>query len=218
MKVRRAFVQPEQSLSMRRQCEILAVNRSSLYYETVHPDPEELALMRRIDALHLEFPFFGSRRIARELREVGLVVNRKRVQRLMRIMDIEAIAPKPNTLDSSFCVEALHEALSRFGQPEIFNTDQGVQFTAEAFTSVLLERGIKISMDGKGRCIDNVFIERLWRSLKYEDVYLNDYDNPVDARAGIGCYLGFYNDRRMHQALGYQTPSSFYDGLLPEAA
>ena len=279
MKVRRAFVQPEQSLSMRRQCEILAVNRSSLYYETVHPDPEELALMRRIDALHLEFPFIGSRRIARELREVGLVVNRKRVQRLMRIMDIEAIAPKPNTsrrepehpvypyllrnlsicrvnqvwaadityiplargsaylvaimdrysrrvlswrlsntLDSSFCVEALHEALSRFGQPEIFNTDQGVQFTAEAFTSVLLERGIKISMDGKGRCIDNVFIERLWRSLKYEDVYLNDYDNPVDARAGIGCYLGFYNDRRMHQALGYQTPSSFYDGLLPEAA
>jgi putative transposase len=279
MKVRRAFVQPEQSLSMRRQCEILAVNRSSLYYETVHPDPEELALMRRIDALHLEFPFFGSRRIARELREVGLVVNRKRVQRLMRIMDIEAIAPKPNTsrrepehpvypyllrnlsicrvnqvwaadityiplargsaylvaimdwysrrvlswrlsntLDSSFCVEALHEALSRFGQPEIFNTDQGVQFTAEAFTSVLLERGVKISMDGKGRCIDNVFIERLWRSLKYEDVYLNDYDNPVDARAGIGCYLGFYNDRRMHQALGYQTPASFYDGLLPEAA
>ena len=279
MKVRRAFVQPEQSLSMRRQCEILAVNRSSLYYETGHPDPEELALMRRIDALHLEFPFIGSRRIARELREVGLVVNRKRVQRLMRIMDIEAIAPKPNTsrrepehpvypyllrnlsicrvnqvwaadityiplargsaylvaimdwysrrvlswrlsntLDSSFCVEALHEALSRFGQPEIFNTDQGVQFTAEAFTSVLLEHGVKISMDGKGRCIDNVFIERLWRSLKYEDVYLNDYDNPVDARAGIGCYLGFYNDRRMHQALGYQTPASFYDGLLPEAA
>ena len=96
-----------------------------------------------------------------------------------------------NTLDSSFCVEALLEALSRFGQPEIFNTDQGAQFTADAFTSVLLARGIKISMDGKGRCIDNVFIERLWRSLKYEDVYLNDYDNPVDARGGIDRYLGF---------------------------
>ena len=279
MKVRRAFVQPDQSLSMRRQCEILAVNRSSLYYEGVGADPEELALMRRIDELHLEFPFFGSRRIGQELREVGLVVDRKRAQRLMRIMDIEAIAPKPNTsrrepehpvypyllrnlsicrvnqvwaadityiplahgfaylvaimdwysrrvlswrlsntLDSSFCVEALLEALSRFGQPEIFNTDQGAQFTADAFTSVLLARGIKISMDGKGRCIDNVFIERLRRSLKYEDVYLNDYDNPVDARGGIDRYLGFYNDRRKHQALGHQTPASFYDGLLPEAA
>jgi len=264
---------------MRRQCEILGVNRSSVYYEAVAQDPDELELMRRIDELHLEFPFLGSRRIARELRDAGQPVNRKRVQRLMRIMDIEAIAPKPNTsrrepehpvypyllrnlsicrvnqvwaadityiplargsaylvaimdwysrrvlswrlsntLDSSFCVEALQEALSRFGQPEIFNTDQGSQFTAEAFTSVLLERGIKISMDGKGRCIDNVFIERLWRSLKYEDVYLNDYDNPVDARAGIGCYLGFYNDRRKHQALGYQTPASFYDGLLPKVA
>ena len=123
-----------------------------------------------------------------------------------------------NTLDSSFCVEALLEALSRFGQPEIFNTDQGAQFTADAFTSVPLARGIKISMDGKGRCIDNVFIERRWRSLKYEDVYLNDYDNPVDARGGIDRYLGFYNDRRKHQALGHQTPASFYDGLLPEAA
>lgn len=279
MKVRRAFVQPNQSLSMRRQCEILAVNRSSLYYESVDPDPDELALMRRIDELHLEYPFFGSRRIARELRDAGQPVNRKRVQRLMRIMGIEAIAPKPNTsrrepehpvypyllrnlsicrvnqvwaadityiplargfaylvaimdwhsrrvlswrlsnsLDSSFCVEALLEALSRFGQPEIFNTDQGAQFTADAFTRVLLERGIKISMDGRGRCIDNVFIERLWRSLKYEDVYLNDYETPVDARAGIGCYLEFYNDRRKHQALGYQTPASFYDGLFPEAA
>ncbi len=123
-----------------------------------------------------------------------------------------------NTMDSSFCIEALHEALSRFGQPEIFNTDQGSQFTAEAFTSVLLARGIKISMDGKGRCIDNVFVERLWRSLKYEEVYLNDYDNLVEARAGIRRYFGFYNDRRQHQALGYQTPASFYDGLVREAA
>lgn len=235
--------------------------------------------MRRIDELHLKWPFFGSRRISHELRTTGLVVNRKRVQRLMRIMGLEGVAPKPNTsrpapehpvypyllrnlpinrpnqvwaadityiplargfaylvaimdwysrrvlawrlsnsLDTAFCVEALEDALARFGQPEIVNTDQGSQFTAEAFTQVLLARGIKISMDGKGRCLDNVFVERLWRSLKYEEVYLNDYDNLVDARAGIGSYLTFYNGHRPHQALGYQTPAGFYDGLLKQAA
>jgi len=229
--------------------------------------------------LHLEFPFYGSRRISRELRSQGLVVNRKRVQRLMRIMGLEALAPKPNTsqpapehpvypyllrklsigrpnqvwaadityvplahgfaylvaimdwysrrvlswrlsnsLDTSFCVEALEDALARFGRPEIFNTDQGSQFTSEAFTQLLLDRGVKISMAGKGRCIDNVFVERLWRSVKYEEVYLNDYDNLVDARAGIGRYFTFYNDRRPHQALGYQTPAGFYDALLRQAA
>jgi putative transposase len=260
---------------MRRQCEILGINRSTLYYKSSRPDPEELELMRRIDELHLEFPFYGSRRIARELRAKGVVANRKRVQRLMRIMDIEGIAPKPNTsrpasdhpvypyllrglsisrpnqvwaadityipltrgfaylvvimdwysrrvlswrlsntLDGSFCVEALQEALSRFGQPEIFNSDQGCQFTAEAFTDALLTRGIKISMDGKGRCIDNVFVERVWRSLKYEEVYLSDYDDLVEARAGIRRYLDFYNYRRGHQKLGYQTPAGFYDGLV----
>jgi putative transposase len=264
---------------MRRQCELLGISRSSLYYESVGPDPEDLALMRRIDELHLEFPFFGSRRVARELRKLGLLANRKRVQRLMRLMGIEAIAPKPNTSrpapehavypyllrgltidrpnqvwaadvtyiplargfaylvvimdwcsrrvlswrlsntpDSAFCVEALEEALLRFGCPEIFNTDQGAQFTASAFTGVLLDRGVKISMDGKGRCIDNVFVERLWRSLKYEEVYLKDYDSLVEARAGIRAYLEFYNDRRQHQALGHQTPASFYDCLISEAA
>ena len=279
MKTRRGFVRPSDSLSMRRQCEMLGVNRSSLYYQSVGPDPEELELMRRIDELHLEFPFYGSRRIARELRAQGLVANRKRVQRAMRIMDIEAIAPKPNTsrrepehavypyllrglsidrpnqvwaadityiplahgfaylvaimdwcsrrvlswqlsntLDSAFCLEALEEALSRFGRPEIFNTDQGSQFSAEAFTGVLLAREVKISMDGKGRCIDNVFVERLWRSLKYEEVYLNDYENLVEARAGIGRYFDFYNNRRPHTALGHQAPASFYDSLLRKAA
>jgi putative transposase len=279
MKTRRGFVQARDPLSMRRQCELLGVNRSSLYYEHVAPDAEGLDLMRRIDELHLKFPFFGSRRMARELRARGLAANRKRIQRLMRIMEIEAVAPKPNTsrpapehpvypyllrglsidrpnqvwaadityiplahgfaylvaimdwhsrrvlswrlsntLDSSFCVEALEEALFRFGQPDIFNTDQGAQFTAKVFTSVLLGRGVKVSMDGKGRCIDNVFVERLWRSLKYEEVYLNDYDDLIEARAGIRCYFEFYNDRRQHQALGYQTPASFYDGLLREAA
>jgi len=235
--------------------------------------------MRRLDELHLSYPFYGSRRMAWDLRREGIVVNRKRVQRLMRVMDLEAIAPRPNTsraepehpvypyllrnlticrpnqvwaadityiplargfaylvaimdwysrrvlswrlsntLDTSFCIEALEEALSRFDQPEIFNTDQGSQFTAGAFTSVLLERGVKISMDGKGRCIDNVFVERLWRSLKYEEVYLNDYNDLVEARAGIGRYLSFYNLRRPHQALGYQTPTSFYDSLVRVAA
>jgi putative transposase len=264
---------------MRRQCEMLGVNRSSLYYESVGPDPEELELMRHIDELHLEFPFYGSRRIARELRSRGLVANRKRVQRLMRVMGIEAIAPKPNTsrpapehevypyllrglsidrpnqvwaadityiplargfaylvaimdwcsrrvlswrlsntLDSSFCVEALNEALRHFARPAIFNTDQGAQFTADDFTGVLIERDVKISMDGKGRCTDNVFVERLWRSLKYEEVYLNDYDDLVEARAGIGRYFEFYNNRRRHQALGHQTPTSFYDCLVSEAA
>lgn len=279
MKTRRGLVQPSESLSMRRQCEILGVNRSSLYYESVRPDPEELELMRRIDELHLEFPFYGSRRMAWELRSRGFVANRKRIQRLMRIMDIEAIAPKPNTsrpapehpvypyllrglsicrpnqvwatdityiplargfaylvvimdwysrrvlswrlsntLDSSFCVDALHEALSCFDRPQIFNSDQGSQFTADDFTSELLARGVKISMDGKGRCIDNVFVERLWRSLKYEEVYLNDYDDLVEARAAIGRYLDFYNNRRPHQTLGYQAPAAFYDGLAPAAA
>lgn len=279
MSQRRTLVGPDPDVSVRRQCEILALNRSSLYYKSVDIDPEELELMRRIDELHLKYPFFGSRRISQELRTQGLVVNRKRVQRLMRIMDLEGVAPKPNTsrpapehpafpyllrnltvsrpnqvwaadityiplargfaylvaimdwysrrvlawrlsnsLDTAFCVEAVEDALARFGQPEIFNTDQGSQFTAQDFTQVLRARGIKISMDGKGRCLDNVFVERLWRSLKYEEVYLNDYDNLVEARSGIGRYFAFYNDRRPHQALGYQTPAGFFDGLLKQAA
>ena len=265
--------------SLRRQCELLALNRSGLYYERAGLYSEDLALMRRIDELHLKYPFYGSRRMSRQLRNEGQVVNRKRVQRLMRIMGLEGLAPKPNTskpapehavypyllrglsitrpnhvwatdityvplahgfaylvaimdwatrrvlawrlsntLDSAFCVEALEEALARFGRPEIFNTDQGSQFTADAFTKVLLARDVKISMDGKGRCIDNVFVERLWRSVKYEEVYLNAYDDLVEARAGIGRYLSFYNDRRPHQALGYQTPASFYDSLFRQAA
>jgi len=113
-----------------------------------------------------------------------------------------------NTLDSSFCIEALQEAFERFGQPEIFNTDQGAQFTADAFTKPLRDRGIAISMDGKGRCLDNVFVERLWRSLKYEEVYLHAYDTVAEARASIGRYFAFYNEQRPHQALGYQTPAA----------
>jgi len=122
-----------------------------------------------------------------------------------------------NTLDSSFCVEALDDALSRHGAPEIFNTDQGAQFTAEAFTKPLRSRGVAISMDGKGRCIDNVFVERLWRSLKYEEVYLHAYEDGAEARAGIARYFAFYNDERPHQALGYQTPEAFHRRLSKAA-
>jgi putative transposase len=235
---------------------------------------EELALMRRIDELHLKRPFYGSRLLSVTLRGEGREANRKRVQRLMRLMSIESMAPKPNTsephpehvvypyllrnlhisrsdhvwatdityipmragfvylvaimdwysrrvlswrlsntLDSAFCVDALEEAIERFGPPAIFNTDQGAQFTADAFTRVLRERGIAISMDGKGRYLDNVFVERLWRSVKYEEVYLHAYENVAEARAGIGRYLGFYNDERPHQALGYQTPAAFHQAM-----
>ena len=274
------MVDPKQpQVSVRRQCELLGVSRSGLYYEPEPTDPEQLALMRRIDELHLKYPFYGSRKISDALRKEGLPANRKRVQRLMRLMGLEAIAPKPktseprrehvtypyllrglaicranqvwatdityipmkdgfvylvaimdwysrrvlswrlsNTLDSNFCVDALEEALSRFGSPEIFNTDQGAQFTAEAFTQPLRDRGIAISMDGKGRCLDNVFVERLWRSLKYEEVYLHAYGNVQDARAGIGRYFAFYNSERPHQALGYQTPGAFYRGARARAA
>jgi putative transposase len=276
---RRAKVDPQAELSVRRQCELLRVSRSGLYYEAVGTSQDQLELMRRMDEIHLALPFYGSRKLSLALRAEGHQVNRKCVQRLMRLMGLESIAPKPNTsephpehpiypyllrglaisrpdqvwasdityipmktgflylvaimdwysrrvlawrlsntLESSFCVDALEEALSRFGLPTIFNTDQGSQFTAEAFTKPLRDRGIAISMDGKGRCIDNVFVERLWRSLKYEEVYLHVYDTPQQARAGIGQYIVFYNEKRPHQALGYQTPDAFHRGLAHRAA
>ncbi len=278
MKQRRAMVEPDADLSVRRQCEVLGINRSGLYYEPAATSTDELALMRRIDELHLEHPFYGSRKIAQALSLEGRATNRKCVPRLMRVMGLEAMAPKPNTsraapehptypyllrnlkitqinqvwatdityiplaqgfaylvaiidwysrlvlawrlsntLDTSFCIEALQEALWRYGQPEIFNTDQGAQFTADAFTRVLRDAGVKISMDGKGRCLDNVFVERLWRSLKYEEVYLHAYASVHEARAGIGRYFKFYNGRRPHQALGYQTPQAYYRGLVQAA-
>jgi len=228
-------------LSVRHQCALLGLARSGVYRRPRAPDPDDLAMMRRIDALYLELPFYGSRRMTWTLKAEGHVVNRKRVQRLMRLMGLEAMVPRPgtsrpapghkvypyllrrlaitrpnqvwaadityipmargflylvaimdwasravlawrlsNTLDSAFCLEALGEALSRYGRPEIFNTDQGAQFTAAAFTGRLEEAGIAISMDGRGRWLDNVFIERLWRSLKYEEVHLKVY---ADGRA-----------------------------------
>lgn len=279
MKARRRLIGPDEQPSIRRQCEILGVGRSSVYYVPVEPDAEELELMRRIDEIHLEFPFYGSRSIARALRNKGWRVNRKRVQRLMRLMGLESVAPKPNTskpneqhpvypyllrgvtidrpnqvwaadityiplargfaylvaimdwhsrrvlswrlsntLDAVFCVEALQEALSRFGRPEIFNSDQGSQFTAKDFTDVLLAAGVKISMDGKGRCIDNVFVERLWRSLKYEDVYIRDYASLAQAQEGIANWIRFYNETRPHQALDNRTPMDVYRDIDKAAA
>jgi putative transposase len=243
----------------------LGLAHSTCYYRPVGESAENLALMRRIDELYLRTPFYGSRKFA-EL----LGVNRKRVQRLMRVMGIEAIYPKrrttwpatgqqiypyllrnvavtrpdqvwssdityvplrhgflylaavldwhsryvlawrlSNTLTGSFCVEALDEALSH-AQPEIFNTDQGSQFTATTFTSRLQSRGVTISMDGRGRAIDNVFIERLWRSVKYEEVYLKDYENGWEAEASLSAYFRFYNHERIHQSLGYRPPAEVY--------
>lgn len=276
---RRSFIAPALAPSLRRQCELLGVSRSSLYYEAVLPDEEELTLMRRMDELHLKHPFFGSRMLTETLKREGHYVNRKRIQRLMRLMGLESVAPKPstsdpspehpvypyllrnlpinrinqvfaadityipmaqgfaylvaiidwysrrvlawrlsNTMDTDFCVEALSEVLERYGCPDIFNTDQGSQFTSNEFTGVLLENNIKISMDGKGRYLDNIFVERLWRSLKYEEVYLNPYDSVQEARGGIGHYFEFFNTERPHQALGYQTPASFYDGFRQTVA
>jgi putative transposase len=265
------LVEPEHpDLSIRRQCELLGISRASWYYEPVGESEENLRLMRRIDEQYTRAPFYGSRRMAAWLQREGYQVNRKRVSRLMQLMGIEAVYPKPNlsraeeghkiypyllrgmeieranqvwstdityipmahgfvylvavmdwysrfvlswvlslTMELEFCVEALRRALRR-GYPEIFNSDQGSQFTSEQFTGELEARHIAVSMDGRGRCLDNIFIERLWRSLKYEEVYLKNYELVSEAHAGIGRYFRFYNYERLHASLGYQTPASIY--------
>lgn len=257
-------------LSVRRQCELLGLSRSSLYYEAADETAENLRLMRMIDEEYTAHPFLGSRRMTRWLVERGETVNRKRVQRLLRLMGLEAIYPKPrlsaagrghriypyllrgvrierpdqvwstdityvplargfmylaaiidwfsryvlawrlsNTLDGSFCLEMLEEALSR-GRPEVFNTDQGVQFTAAAWTGRLESAGAAVSMDGKGRCLDNVFVERLWRTVKYEDIYLWRYEGVPELQRGLGRYFPYYNEERLHQSLDYRTPAAVY--------
>jgi len=258
-------------LSLSRQCEVLSISRSSLYYTAKGENAVNLALMRRIDGLFLKYPFYGSRQMARQLRRDGLCVGRHRVRRLMRLMGLEAIyqaprtsAPHPahrvypyrlkgmaidrpnhvwcadityvpvqrgflylvaimdwatrhvlawrlsNSMDAGFCVEALNEALACYGHPEIFNTDQGSQFTSLDFTGALGNAGIRISMDGRGRCMDNIFIERLWRSLKYEAVYLHELTDGFVAERVIGEWIGFYNTERPHSTFDGRTPAEAF--------
>jgi putative transposase len=259
-------------ISIRRQCELLGVNRAGLYYQALGESEESLMLMRLMDEEYTRRPFYGSRRLTEWLGGLGHQVGRNRVKRLMRVMGIEAIYPKPKlsqpeeahkiypyllkgvevtrvnqvwstdityirmaggfvylvavmdwysryvlsweisvTMELDFCVEALKRALRR-GRPEIFNSDQGSQFTSNKFTGELKKRGIPISMDGRGRCFDNIFIERLWRSLKYEEIYLKDYALVPEARTRIGEWFRFYNHERRHQSLDYQTPADYYLG------
>ena len=273
---RRALVERENAvLPVSQQCRLLAVSRSAVYRKPAEVSAEDLAIMALIDRQYLARPYYGSRRMAVWLATQGHIVNRKRVQRLMRRLGLVAIYQRPNTskpaaahkvypyllggiaiervnqvwcsdvtyipmakgflylvvimdwvsravlawrlsntLGAEFCVEALEQALTRYGRPEIFNTDQGSQFTSDDFTGTLKRHGVMISMDGKGRCMDNIFVERLWRSLKYEEVYLNAYATVAEARTGIGTWLSFYNEERQHQSLGYRTPRQIYqEGL-----
>ena len=270
---RRQMVDREHpKLPIVRQCSLLGVTRSSIYYRPKMASEEDLFLMGEIDRQYLETPFYGSRRMKAWLGRCGVRVNRKRVQRLMRAMGLRAIYRKPgasrptpgakiypyllrkaritrpnqvwaaditylpmargflylvaimdwhsryvvawmlsNTLETGFCAEALEEALTR-GKPEVFNTDQGSQFTSLEFTQVLQEHRVKISMDGKGRYSDNIFVERLWRTVKYEEVHLKAYADGHEARRGLEDYFRFYNHLRPHQALGYRTPAEVFQG------
>ena len=258
-------------LSIRRQCAVLEVPRSRLYYEPEQALAEDLLLKRLLDEEYMRHPFYGTRRMVVYLRHEGWQVNRKRVRRLMHEIGIEAIAPGPNTsrrnkchavypyllrgleinrpnqvwstdityiplshgfaylvavvdwysrkvlawrvsntLDASFCLDCVSYALKDFGKPEIFNTDQGCQFTSEAFVRLLNENDIAISMDGRGRALDNIFIERLWRSVKYEDIYIKGYTTITELVVGLTEYFAFYNCERPHQSLSYETPENVY--------
>lgn len=263
-------------LPVSRQCQILSLARSTAYYRPQETGEADMTLMRRIDELHLEYPFAGSRMLRDVLRREGHRIGRKHVATLMKKMGIEALYKKPNTsrrhaahpvypyllrnlkiersnhvwaadisyipmqrgfvylfavmdwasrrvlawrlsntLTTDFCIEAVTEAIARFGTPEIFNTDQGSQFTSLEFTQLLRDHGIAISMDGKGCWRDNVFVERLWKSIKYEEVYLRAYESVSAAKDGIGRYLAFYNAQRPHSALDGTTPDAFYFVHLP---
>jgi putative transposase len=265
-------------LPLKRQAELLRLSRGSLYYDPRPVSAVDLAIMRRLDELHLEYPFAGSRMLRGLLRGEGIAVGRARVTTMMRRMGIEALYRRPYTskpadghkvfpyllrglsiqrpnhvwamdityipmargfvylaavidwfsrrvlswrvsisLEADFCLDAVDEALARYGRPEIFNTDQGSQFTGASFTGLLADNKIAISMDGRGAWRDNVFVERLWRSVKYEEVYLRAYDSPGEARASIGRYLGFYNRTRPHSSLAGQTPDQAYFGVTPLA-
>ena len=258
-------------LPVTRQAQLLKLSRSSVYYQAHPVSAADLAIMRRIDQLHLDYPFAGSRMLRDLLRGEGVVIGRQHVITLMKRKGIEAIYRRPNTskparghkihpyllrglsvdrpdqvwamdisyipmargfvylaavidwfsrrvlawrvsitMEVDFCIAAVEEAMARHGKPDIFNTDQGSQFTSAAFTGLLADNGIAISMDGKGAWRDNVFVERLWRSVKYEEVYLRAYDSVAEARASIGRYLDFYNRKRPHSSLGARTPDQAY--------
>ena len=270
--MRRSLLDPDHaSISLRRQCDLLGLPRSTAYYTPIPESQENLALMKEIDAIYLDNPSYGSRTIATALANMGWEVNRKRVQRLMRLMNIVGVTPKRNTskpapghrvfpyllrnvaishpdqvwstdityvplrngfvyltavmdwysryvlswrlsnrLEGSFCVEALDEALQR-GKPEVFNTDQGSQFTSAVFVNRLLDRAVAVSMDGRGRALDNVFIERLWRSVKYQEIFLRDYATVADVEEGLKLYFEKYNHERPHQSLDNLTPAKVYE-------
>jgi len=275
---RKTMIDPEHDLPIQTQAKVLEISRSTVYYQPRPISDQDLWLMRRIDELHLNYPFAGSRMLRGLLAQQNLEVGRRHIKTLMRKMAIEAIYRKPNTskpapgnriypyllrnlvvsrpnqvwamdityipmargfvylaavvdwfsrrilawklsitMDTSFCIEALEEALSMNEKPEIFNTDQGSQFTSEAFTERLKEEGIKISMDGRGRWRDNVFVERVWKSIKYEEVYLHAYESVSQARASIGRYIDFYNTIRPHSSLRELTPDQVYFNRLPES-
>ena len=261
-------------ISTARQCRLLGLPRSTYYHQRRPMPPDDLELMRKIDEIYTAHPEFGSRQLARFLRRQGYSVNRKRIQRLMRLIGLEAIYQKPNlsrphpehriypyllrhlkvdrpnqvwaadvtyipveggflylcavidwysravlawelsnTLDASFCVAALRGALAKYGIPEIFNTDQGCQFTSEEFTTPLLALKVKLSMDGKGRCLDNVFVERLWRTVKWDEVYRKSYCSQIDAHANLDRFFRFYNEERPHSSFpGDVTPMEVYRG------
>jgi putative transposase len=269
------MVEPEtREPSISRQCQLLGLNRSSFYYQPRLVKPDDLELMRLIEEQYLKTPTYGSRSMARHFRRQGRRVNRKRIQRLMRLMGIEAIYPKPhtsrpfpehkiypyllrnieidhvnhvwasdisyvpldrgfmylvvvmdwysrkilswrisNTLDSDFCVEALKEALSRYGKPEIFNTDQGAQFTSRDFTQTLKDQQVDISMDGRGRYQDNIFVERLWWTVKYNYLYLHSFKDGSQLRNGLKEWIRYYNRERGHSSLDDRTPDEVYYGL-----
>ena len=265
------MIDKEDSLSVTRQCDILELSRSGIYYTPVPVSVKDMELMRQIDKIHLIYPFYGSRNIRNELWVRGYDVGRDRVRRLMRRMGVEALYVKPrlslahpghikypyllrgleivranhvwaadityipmsrgfcylvaimdwasrmvlswrlsNTLDSAFCTDALEEAIEKYGCPDIFNTDQGSQFTAEAFTNTLRSNSISISMDGKGRWMDNVFIERLWKSVKYEDIYLKAYASMAEVKNGLASYFKFYNEKRWHNNFDRKIPAMVY--------
>jgi putative transposase len=267
------MIDKEDKLPLTRQCQLLDLSRSGIYYNPVPVSAKDMELLRQIDEIHLVYPFFGARKIRTELWNRGYDVGRDKVRRLMRLMGIEALYIKPrlsaahpghvkypyllrgleitkanqvwaadityipmprgfcylvaiidwasrmvlswrlsNTLDGAFCVDALEEAIAKYGCPNIFNTDQGSQFTAEEFTSTLHSNGIAISMDGKGRWMDNVFIERLWKSVKYEDIYLKAYSSMAEVKNGLTAYFKFYNEKRWHNTFDRKTPAMVYFG------